>query len=224
MSMTEAQRTPFRDRLLEKLLDKRESGIRVRRLSFGPPASAELIRQIEQDHLGFPMPEAMRRFFAAHDGASLFFHRVDDPAAEIYDHSVPLTVESEAPIPWNEACWDGGPIWSEIEAVDYSASGGFFYAGLFCVPSLRVMFETDWTGIMGWPKGTVLFDAFHPFRGTALVVDAAARQVWIQPTADYGADRSAARVELVDYLETLIETCGSDRKVNGHYQPVRCSG
>ena len=216
--------TTFRERLLAKLLDKRESGVRVRRLHFGPPASDALIARIERDHLGFPMPEAMRAFFAAHDGFSLFFHRVDDPAAEIFDHSVPLHVESDAPIPWNEACWDGGPLWSEIEAADYSASGGFFYVGLICVPPLSVMFDTDWGSIMGWPAGMVLFDAFHPFYGSALVVDRAAGEVFIQPTADAGADRDADRVSLSDYLETLIDTAGSDRKVNGRYQAVRASG
>lgn len=211
--------TPFRERLLDGLRRKRESGIRIRRLNFGAPASAEAIARVEHEHLGFPMPASLRSFFAAHDGASLFIHRVDDLAAEIYDHSVPLAIESEAPVVWSDAMHDGGALSREIAEADFGESqyGGIFYTGVFCVPSLAEIFDTDWGAIMGWPRGTYLFDAFHFFRASALVVDPAKREVRVQPTTDHGADRSAAPVALADYLDNLADNCGIDRVVDGRY-------
>lgn len=220
-----ASTTTFRDRLVARLFAARASGIRVRNLAFRPPASAELLAQFERDHLGFPMPPAMRRWFAAHDGASLFFHRVDDLAAEIDDNSVPLHVEDATPLRWSDAMHDGGPIWREIDAVDFGRSEyGFFYVGLFCIPGLHEMFTTDWRSIFGWPPGMVLFDAFHPFHSSALVHDPQARTLHIQPTADHGADRDAAPVALVDYLNALIDHAGTDRLLNGRLHPVRSHG
>lgn len=216
----------FQERLLERLRGIRESGIRIRYLAFGPPASPEQIAEVERAHLGFPMPAAMRTFFEAHDGLSLLFHRVDDLSAEIFDHSVPLTIENEGPIAWNEAMHDGGPIWALIDAADFgeSPNGGFFYAGMICIPNLATLFSTDWASIMGWPEGTWLFDSFHPFYSSALVADRASETVWIQPTADYGADRDAPRVDLAEYLENLLQTGGTERIVAGHRVAVRSHG
>lgn len=222
----EPEDTSFRGRLLGSLRGLREGGIRIRRLAFGAPASAETIARIERDHLGFAMPEALRAFFEAHDGVSVLWHKVADPAAEITDHTVPLDIESEAPMTWSEAMHDGGPIWKQIDESDYgrAGDGGFYFAGLACIPPLAVMFDTDWGSIHGWPKGLYLFDAWHAFHGTALVVDRDAREVYIKPTSDYGADRDAAPVELADYLDTLAKTAGSDRVVDGRHVPVRSHG
>lgn len=215
----------FRERLLASLFRARANGIRVRNLAFGPPASADQIARIERDHLGFPMPAALRTFFAAHDGASMFFHRVDDLAAEIDDHTVPLHVEDTTRLRWNDAMHDGGSLWSEIDAVDFGRSElGFFYVGLLCIPSLAEIFDTDWRSIFGWPADMHLFDAFHPFRGSALVRDAAARTLHIQPTADHGADRDAAPVDLAAYLSTLADHAGTDRSIDGRLVAVRSHG
>lgn len=215
----------WRERLLDSLRGQRESGIRIRRLAFGPPASPALIERIEREHLGFPMPAAMRAFFEAHDGVSLWFHRVADPAAVVFDHSVPLAIESEAPMKWSEAMHDGGPIWSAIEAADFGRTDdGFFYVGMICIPGLEEMFGTDWGSILSWPKDTVLFDSFHWFRGSALIVDGETKTVYIQPTSDYGAARDAAFVDLGEYLDTLAKSAGTDRVVNGRYEAVHSRG
>lgn len=214
----------FRERLIASLFASRANGIRIRNLAFGPPASPEIFKQVEE-RLGFPVPPAMRSFFAAHDGASMLFHRVDDLAAEIDDRSVPLHVEDSTLLRWNDAMHDGGRIWTEIDAADFGRSEyGFFYVGMFCIPSLAEMFETDWRAIFGWPAGLVLFDAFHPFRASALAVDAATRSVRVQPTSDHGADRDAAQVELADYLHVLADRSGAERRIDGHYLPVRSHG
>lgn len=220
-----AEQRSFRDRLVARLFRTRAGGIRVRNLAFGPPASAEQIARVERDHLGFAMPPAMRSWFAAHDGASLFYHRVDDLAAEIDDDGVPLVVEDDAPLRWSDAMHDGGALWREIEAVDFGRGEyGFFFVGLFCVPSLREMFETDWRAIFGWPAGMVLLDAYHPFHASALVHDAATRALHVQPTADHGADRDAAPLALADYFNNLVEHAGADRVIDGRLRAVRSHG
>lgn len=216
----------FRESLLKRMRSLREYGIRIRNLAFGPPADPEVIARIERDHLGFALPAEVRDFFAAHDGLTVFFHKVDDPTAEVYDHAVPLAIEAETPITWGVAMHDGGPIWRAIDVADYgnSPTTGPFYAGLICIPSLTEIFDTDWARSMGWPPGMWLFDAFHPYYGSALVVDRAARTLHIQPTSDHGADLDAAPVSVADYLQGLLNTGGTDRTVDGRSLAVRFSG
>ncbi|MBL8602471.1 MAG: hypothetical protein JNK72_11165 [Myxococcales bacterium] len=216
----------FRDQLTRRLVSLRESGIRVRRLAFGAPAEPTLLARIEAEHFGFEMPHAFRAFFEAHNGVSLYFHRVDDTAAEIYDPKVALAVEDTTPFRWNDAMHDGGEHWAGVNAADFghSPNGGFFFAGVICIPDLATIFDTDWRGIMDWPQGTYLFDAFTPFYQTALVVDRARKCVELQPASDHGADLEDPRVDLAAYLDELTKTAGVERRVNGRWRNTYSAG
>ena len=211
----------YRARLLRKLAEQPRY-VQTAVQAIGAPASDALLARVEAE-VGFPLPEDAVALWRQLDGLSLLW-------------STPgLQPTSTEPLPWSEACHDGGPLWSRLEALR-AAHATTFDMGLVCIPPLETIFSSPWKGRVfpdaPWgPKDTVRlgrrkvaaaalydhlygFDFFSPFRWTGLWADQEQRRLQVVHASDHGADWSvAAAVPLELYMEFLLVDLGRTRAI-----------
>lgn len=207
-------------RRLNRKLGEQPGYVKKAVVAIGAPASEALLARVEAQ-VGFGLPEAARNLWGQLDGLSLLWTTPE------------LQPCTDQPLPWSEACHDGGPLWTRIEALR-AANAGRFDMGMACIPPLETIFFSPWRGrffpdrVWG-PKETVTlgrrkvaaaalfdhlygFDLFSPFTWAGLWADQEERSLKVVYGTDHGADWSlAAAVPLEIYLEFLLIDLGRTR-------------